>query len=234
MWTSTYRLMGARWEETRFVTLCLATQITTEYPRAGDSPWYRQRNSLECSRLLQRRRRSKADIVLVERELKFKNRITALLFSAPVLCISVVGLVVVSKFFLNYTGYCGAEWRYLSDEELVEKAVEHVIRTYPPGIDRGKKSDDAGAETVHSPPADPIRYQSVTDFLEENPDCCEIVSTGKEGFKGFLSSRLQGDLAKFVHIEYRVRYRDSEGAAISVITETVLPISNCGLVRSAF
>ena len=75
---------------------------------------------------------------------------------------------------LNYTGYCHAEGKYLTDGEKIRMAVADELKRYPPAISSayvgGKKLPIA---------ANPIHYQDVNDFLRLNPACCSVSFTYK-------------------------------------------------------
>lgn len=135
---------------------------------------------------------------------------------------------------LNYSGYCFKEKRYLSDQERIDRAVAYVLATYPPVIDY--LNEDASVEPTieRRPPKHPVYYRDAKEFFELNQGCCEVTMRAREGTdnKPSLSSRVMGRTSCYVHVKYKVRYKDARGSEISSVVETYPAISNCGYLWS--
>ena len=74
----------------------------------------------------------------------------------------ILGVVVcgIGLFeYLNFSGFCYRERRYLRDEDLLNIAVRHAIAR----IDRI---------------ADHVTYNSIEEFYAVNPNCCRIYKEG--------------------------------------------------------
>jgi hypothetical protein len=52
-----------------------------------------------------------------------------LFLGSLVLAVAIIGVFE----YLNFSGYCYSERRYLSDRELIEKAVQYNLKN-PPGV----------------------------------------------------------------------------------------------------
>lgn len=129
----------------------------------------------------------------------------------------------------NYAGYCEAESRYLTDEEKINIAITDTLRSYPPPLP--KYGSDGGTRKVVDirPPAEPINYADLEEFLRLNKDCCALTKEVREGQSVTPISRLTGRISTFVTVKYLVRYRDHQGNIVSEPSETFRAISNCGL-----
>src|SRR3954462_6601873 len=89
--------------------------------------------------------------------------------------------------YLNSTGFCYNERRYLSDGELIEKAIRYNLAN------------------PHSAP-DLVAYSTFDDFLKSNPHCCVVHHEGHYTVEdGPLLYRLLGWHDTVVEIWYRRR-----------------------------
>lgn len=107
-----------------------------------------------------------------------------LLVTAIVLAI---GLSVIEYF--NFTGYCYAEARYLSDDELIETVIAGFLKHVP--------------DT-----AEIVQYSSVEDVLARNPDCCAVHRRHRGVFEPLLPGiwvRTFGWYIAAVEVAYRYR-----------------------------
>jgi hypothetical protein len=102
---------------------------TTQPPRRSDLPVF-----LAAVRLLRRR---------------------AVIISSLVFLFA--GFAIIQ--YLNFSGFCYRDMRYLSDNELIESAIRYNIQ-HP-----------------HSAP-DLIEYTSIDEFHRLNPDCCRVYRDG--------------------------------------------------------
>jgi hypothetical protein len=120
--------------------------------------------------------------------------------------------IVILTFFvygsLNYSGFCFEEMRYLSDEDKIHIAVTYVLNR---GF-KGKRE-----------------YQSVNDFLANNPHCCSISTESMITVINDSPDRTIGNLCGYVYVledSFDVRPEEKAMSAIA--------ISNCGKAWSFF
>lgn len=129
---------------------------------------------------------------------------------------------------LNYTGYCHAEGKYLTDDEKIRGAVADVLKTYPRAVYlAGTREEEL---RIGRPPPKTIPYQDVDDFLRLNPACCSVtfVRRNSEGATPEFLARIVGAPSGFVNVNYVVRYWNTNNQAQSKEVKTSVPISNCG------
>ena len=146
-------------------------------------------------------------------------------------------ILIALLFFvarLSYSGYCFKEKRYLSDEEKINLAVQHVVRFYPPNIPYEIVVENGEQKKIRTgrSPKNSLPYRDLKEFLELNPNCCRVVmranfSDGERYIVEFWD-RLFGRTSCLVEVKYFVRYRDDAGVAHSYPAETFPAISNCG------
>lgn len=72
--------------------------------------------------------------------------------------------------YLNFSGFCYAKGRYLSDDELIRSAIEYSLKQQPSE-------------------ASNIRYDSVEEFISRNSDCCVIRKENRGEFENVLDGR---------------------------------------------
>ena len=127
-------------------------------------------------------------------------------------------------YFANRSAFCTSEWRFLNEQELIDAAIadeiepEHLESTFKSGT---------------SIDGQYVAYQGVAEFKEHNPNCCRILTGDEERetlhMYGFIS-RLNGEYATGVHLNYNLKYIDSKGAGNKRPTQSTVPVSSCGLV----
>jgi hypothetical protein len=85
----------------------------------------------------------------------------------PILTLLLIMLLpLMLRGGLNYSGFCWAEKRWLSDEERIDAAIEHLIyrdELYLEGAIAGEKVYKV------------IPYKSVSEFKQKNQNCCAVV-----------------------------------------------------------
>lgn len=107
---------------------------------------------------------------------------------------------------LNYSGFCFREMRYLTDAEKKRIAVELVSS--------GKFTNGGYYSSSGSGKSDrwekALPYESVEEFLMENPDCCTLVPKerryGDEFDPPTLWERLSGKNNYCVFVEAQIKY----------------------------
>jgi hypothetical protein len=153
---------------------------------------------------------------------------------------------------LNYTGYCVAQRRYLTDEELIKKTVDVVLANYPrityaydvvPKVgyevvtdrarccgegDRSRFDGSKGGTPLNAEQLVP--YQGTDEFFKVNPDCCVFARDGLYGELGSTSlwSKITGYSAGFASAKFRVRYQDTAGQVQEKYSGWSANYSNCG------
>ena len=134
---------------------------------------------------------------------------------------------------LNYSGFCFKEFRFLSDEEQINIAVQYVLNRYP------KKGDvtfyylpgNREGERKLAWPEDPVPYKDMEEFFLVNPSCCKV---GREyqslGGRDSISfwGCVTGTETAIVGVRYLLRYKDGSGVIQSELKEVFPKISNCG------
>ena len=92
-----------------------------------------------------------------------------------VLLLFILGLLVVLSIDLfkkNEKGFCFAQWRYVSDDELVDVVAKTLINE----LDKHYKSlSDKEKNSV-------IRYDGLQDFYSLNPFCCDYIRRENHDF----------------------------------------------------
>ena len=130
---------------------------------------------------------------------------------------------------MNYTGYCHAEGRYLSDEERINLAITNILQTYPPVL------TENAVGVIHAKrPDNPIYYADIAEFKLINRNCCNITmkTNDGEGYQVPMYSRIMGSISGLVHVKYIIRYKDKQGVELSKNHETYPAITNCGAIWS--
>lgn len=131
---------------------------------------------------------------------------------------------------LNYSGFCLEQRRYLTDREKIEIAIKRILRSYPTTLTEGVTYPDGRKATRWFRPERPVPYRSVDEFLQVNPECCEVTQREHPKIGGSISlgNRLFGITSANVRVRYQVRYLDANGRMIMQTLEPYIAISNCG------
>jgi hypothetical protein len=121
---------------------------------------------------------------------------------------------------LNYSGMCLAEGRWLSNDEKIRKVVE-VINS-PGRVFIEDKNNN-------TQPYQLIPYKSVDDFLEKNPDCCEVgMSLRGDYFPPTFVDRITGVYGDKLRINYTIHFFNPPQKAQSQQQNFIAIIGNCG------
>lgn len=126
--------------------------------------------------------------------------------------------------WLNYTGFCFEQGRYLPDEEFINPIVEEIVT----GL--AKRNRLGEFMWVSKGQKNPIPYSDIAEFHALNPDCCEIVQqqiTSEGSIPIFLEHKIGGDARGFVHVKYLVRWRDDVGQIHNSTEERRFLRTNC-------
>jgi hypothetical protein len=146
---------------------------------------------------------------------------------------SLLLMISVGMLALNYSGYCFKQGRYISRDEIIYAAVERLLEVhYSPYVRRYKV---VNGKTILVQPKEKHRiyYQSVEEFLELNPNCCELERFSKQSrWQNYLKKTLKGRYLTKVKIKYKVRYLDDNGEIKSYVHPEPYykTVRNCGEV----
>ncbi|MFN6537665.1 MAG: hypothetical protein RM021_015015 [Nostoc sp. EkiNYC01] len=116
----------------------------------------------------------------------------------PVFVFIGIPLTVLFAYFgLNYSGFCFAKMRYLSDEERFRMVFDYQ-----------NERTDLGRSTYNY-----IKYASFDEYIKENPDCCSINPGGPYEIRqsSFLDRIFGYDARDVIVINFKVRYIDENG-----------------------
>jgi hypothetical protein len=130
---------------------------------------------------------------------------------------------------MNYSGFCWAEKRWLSDEERIDLAIAEVIKRKTAYLERGI----GGAKEYEL-----IPYASIEEFKQKNPDCCSIAS-----YPGAVSSdwfdQWLGFQPSSVPMIWRKRSYIHEGKVYEYVYKRsdfewlpFVPVNSCGQIQS--
>lgn len=103
-------------------------------------------------------------------------------------------LFLVALGYLNATGFCYRESRYLTDVQLISVAANEAVRT----------------NRAYAAIEQRIEYASATDLISRNPDCCLVIKdVGEESADPFLRDvapdRIFSSYVFAVEVIYRAR-----------------------------
>ena len=136
--------------------------------------------------------------------------------------------VIFSYFVLNISGFCFAKMRYLSSKERIRLAFNSLNSASRLRV----KILEKGYEFRKF-----IPYESLEQYLKENPDCCEV--SPPRGSPELPPPSMLGQMfgyhsGEYVRIYYKVRYLDDNGIQTSQVIKVDTPQRNCGEVVTYF
>jgi|GEM_PF-5777787 len=145
-------------------------------------------------------------------------------------------LTIIVPAFLNYSGMCIPEGRWLSDEEQLELAL-HDFRGWPDFNYLREHLTDSEIDDLRND-YEPVPYESTEDFKRENPRCCKVLGPDSDRpYWGVDSSaRFFGSRANVIEMRYAARFRNKRDKNIVVFRDHVeyQVITNCGLIITRF
>ncbi|NEQ39498.1 MAG: hypothetical protein F6K40_25860 [Okeania sp. SIO3I5] len=122
---------------------------------------------------------------------------------------------------LNYSGFCFAKMRYLSDKERYRYVFERINQPGYISI-RDEQNNENGRQYYES-----IPYESFRQFLESNPDCCAIISyaiTPRWDWERITDF----DSGEITILNYTSYYLDENGKRRSTEVNWQVIQQNCG------
>jgi hypothetical protein len=96
--------------------------------------------------------------------------------------------------YLNFTGFCYADKRYHSDQELIDLAITRGLKFV---------SELQGSEIYGS--GEPIEYKSLAQFHQINPECCVLHRWGHSDLEEGLWVRAFNWYMVVAEIWYRIK-----------------------------
>jgi hypothetical protein len=129
-------------------------------------------------------------------------------------------LILFVYFGLNYSGFCFAEKRYLSNEEKI-RAV----------FDLQNSRDILPIENFPDP--EHIKYKSFDEYIALYPECCSVNPGGPYEVPPakFLDRILGYDSGDVVVINFKVRYLNENGSLETAEVRFDNYLQNCGKPR---
>jgi uncharacterized protein YxeA len=128
----------------------------------------------------------------------------------------------------NLKGYCKRKYRYLTDEEKIDIAIEYIMDGYPPVIDILERQGEDIVRVDVNQPKNPIYYDSIEEFKIINKECCQLTEEDGSGYQVSFFTRARGDFSTYVRVRYKVRYINSENELSEEKKERFVAITNCG------
>jgi len=122
----------------------------------------------------------------------------------------------------NFEGYCESEGRKLTDDELKIRALEYL----------NKESSFTEPNTSKS--FKRIPYASVSQLLEENPNCCSFSPLSPQEENDLREFRYYGHVNKNIHFSYKVYYQAEDGSKQVGQSEGSVLLNNCGRIWGTY
>jgi hypothetical protein len=128
------------------------------------------------------------------------------------------------RMYLNYIGYCPEKGRVLTEQEKLAPVIRYLALTHPRDV---------------SPPLIPpketeLYYDSVPEFLRDNPDCCHVVKEFYEADAGWVRLRLWwrlcGDATYLVSVKFYRVFRNQQGEVRKELAQGGYPMTSCGKI----
>ncbi len=134
-----------------------------------------------------------------------------------------IPLAILGYFGLNYSGFCFAQMRYLSDEEKISSVFDY----------QNARRDLLNVVGVEKRIYNYIKYESFDEYIKENPDCCKINSekTHDVPVPWFLDRIFGFNSGDFIFTDFKVRYVDEKGKQRTKEYRFENSVQNCGKVR---
>jgi hypothetical protein len=126
-------------------------------------------------------------------------------------------LIPLVYFGLNYSGFCFAQKRYLSDEEKIRAEFDYQNS-------RNKLPLDNLPDPKH------IKYKSFDEYIALYPECCSVNPGGPYEVSpvNFLDRIFGYNSGDVVVINFKVRYLDENGSLKTVENRFENYSRNCG------
>ena len=141
-----------------------------------------------------------------------------------------VQLILFVYFGLNYSGFCFAEKRYLSNEEKIREEFDYqnsrdtLPLDNPPDPKHVLDKSFGGYNLAH------IKYKSFDEYIALYPECCSVNPGGpyEVSPEEFLDRILGYNSSDVVVINFKVRYLDENGSLKTGEKRFDNYLQNCG------
>lgn len=126
-------------------------------------------------------------------------------------------LILFVYYGLNYSGFCFAEKRYLSDEEKIRAEFDYQNSRDTLPLDNPPNSEH-------------IKYKSFDEYIALYPKCCAVNPGGSYEVSPveFLDRIFGYNSGDVVVINFQVRYLDENGSLKTVENRYENYSRNCG------
>lgn len=149
----------------------------------------------------------------------------------------ILAIVLIGFLLLNCFGFCWNQFRFLSDQERIELAVQKALNFYKDSDSWGKFDGLIANES----PFDRRRYERIPykdskEFFTKNPNCCEVsrrVKVSEGHLKISVLGCLLGNAPYFVGGNVIVNYKE-DGQLKTGIGKFTYYISSCGKLYYLF
>lgn len=132
-------------------------------------------------------------------------------------------LILFIYFGLNYSGFCFAEKRYLSNEEKIRAVFDY----------QNKRTDLLHRVHIEPNSNKYIQYKSFDEYIVLYPECCSVNPGG--GYevppRKFLDRILGYNSGDVVVINFQVRYLDENDSLKTAEIRFDNYLQNCGKPR---
>ena len=142
----------------------------------------------------------------------------------PVLFVLVALLCGGAALILNFNGYCYAESKFISAQEMFDISIAATLAQSRTTI-RHRAPERTTYKTVEL-----LRYPDRESFLKSNPNCCALVPFNKGDAAPYvsLSQRIFGYAAGLVKVDYSAAYLDDDRTEKKTPMVTYYVVTNCG------
>ena len=142
-------------------------------------------------------------------------------------------LILFVYFGLNYSGFCFAEKRYLSNEEKIRAEFDYQNSRDTLPLDNPPNSEHVKDKSFDGYNLEHIKYKSFDEYIALYPKCCSVNPGGPYEVppENFLDRILGYNSGDVVVINFQVRYLDENGSLKTVENRFENYSRNCGKPR---
>jgi hypothetical protein len=125
---------------------------------------------------------------------------------------------------LNYIGYCPEKGHVLTEQEKLAPVIRHLALALPREV----------SPPLIAPKETELYYDSIPEFVRENPDCCHVVKEFYDADAGWVRltswERLCGSASYLVSMKFYRLYRNQQGQVRKELAQGVYPMTSCGKI----
>jgi hypothetical protein len=132
--------------------------------------------------------------------------------------------VLVTYFGLNYSGFCFAKMRYLTNDEKIRIVFDYQNNREEIPIETERKGTQYYSQ---------IPYNTFEEFIVNNPDCCQVNPGGGYDLPppDFLDRITGYNAGDAIVLNYKIRYLDDNGRPRSTTMKLESALQNCGKAK---